>query len=239
MQERHHLDRAQQPASIDDMEPEAFRAYAHEVVDWIADYLTNVESYPVLAHTAPGDIRRALPAQAPAQPESMGSILEDFERVIMPGITHWNVPGFMAYFANTASGPGILGEMLTGALNVNAMLWRTSPAATELEQVTLDWLRQMLGLLHPLFGVINDTASSGTLYALAAAREAIPDLYIRQQGMSGRTEVPRMRYYASQEAHSSVEKAGIVLGVGQEGLRKIGVDRAFHMDVAQLEQAIV
>ena len=237
MQERPSLDKAQQPASIDDMEPEAFRAYAHEVVDWIADYLTNVESYPVLAHTAPGDIRRALPVQAPAEPESMGSILEDFERVIMPGITHWNVPGFMAYFANTASGPGILGEMLTGALNVNAMLWRTSPAATELEQVTLDWLRQMLGLPDPLFGVINDTASSGVLYALAAAREALP-LHIRQNGMAGRADMPRLRFYASQEAHSSVEKAGIVLGVGQTGLRKIDVDDQFRMDAGLLERAI-
>ncbi len=237
MQDRHSLDKAQQPASIDDMEPEAFRAYAHQVVDWIADYLTNVESYPVLAQTAPGDIRRALPAQAPMQPESMGSILEDFEHVIMPGITHWNVPGFLAYFANTASGPGILGEMLTGALNVNAMLWRTSPAATELEQVTLDWLRQMLGLPNPLFGVINDTASSGVLYALAAAREALP-LHIRQDGMAGRRDVSRLRYYASQEAHSSVEKAGIVLGIGQAGLRKIGIDDQFRMDAAQLEKAI-
>lgn len=237
MQERRSLDKAQQSASIDDMEPEAFRAYAHEVVDWIADYLTNVESYPVLAQTAPGDIRRTLPTQAPAQPESMGSILEDFERLIMPGITHWNVPGFLAYFANTASGPGILGEMLTGALNVNAMLWRTSPAATELEQVTLDWLRQMLGLPNPLFGVINDTASSGVLYALAGAREVLP-LHIRQDGMAGRQDMPRLRYYASQEAHSSVEKAGIVLGIGQAGLRKIGVDDEFRMDVAQLEKVI-
>jgi aromatic-L-amino-acid decarboxylase len=169
----------------------------------------------------------------------METILADVDRILMPGITHWNAPGFMAYFSNTGSGPGILGEMLTGALNVNAMLWRTSPAATELEQVTLDWLRQMLGLPSPLFGVINDTASSGTLYALAAAREAMTDLLIRQQGMSGRVEVPRLRFYASQEAHSSVEKAGIVLGVGQAGLRKIGVDSAFRMDVAQLEQAIV
>ncbi len=237
MQDRHSLDKAQQPASIDDMEPEAFRAYAHQVVDWIADYLSNAESYPVLAQTAPGDIRRVLPAQAPAQPASMSNILEDFERVIMPGITHWNVPGFLAYFANTASGPGILGEMLTGALNVNAMLWRTSPAATELEQVTLDWLRQMLGLPDPLFGVINDTASSGVLYALAAAREALP-LHIRKDGMAGRKDVPRLRYYASQEAHSSVEKAGIVLGIGQSGLRKIGIDDQFRMDAAQLEKAI-
>jgi aromatic-L-amino-acid/L-tryptophan decarboxylase len=237
MQENKYLDSAQQPSATGDMDPEAFRLYGHQVVDWIAYYLTHVGKYPVLAQTTPGDIRRALPAKAPVQPESMESILADFERVIMPGITHWNSPGFLAYFGITGSGPGILGEMLSGALNINAMLWRTSPAATELEQLTLDWLRQMLGLPHPLFGVINDTASSGVMYALAAAREALP-LHIRQQGMAGRSDLPRLRYYASQEAHSSVDKAGIVLGVGQEGLRKIGIDADFRMDVGQLEQAI-
>ncbi len=237
-QEQRELDPAQQPQATGDMDPEAFRLYGHEVVDWMADYLANVGSYSVLSQTAPGDLRRSLPQVPPQQPESMETILADFERAIIPGITHWNSPGFMAYFGITGSGPGILGEMLTGALNVNAMLWRTSPAATELEQVTLDWLRQMLGLPHPLFGVINDTASSGTLYALTAAREAIPDLRIRQQGMSGRAGVPRLRFYASQEAHSSVDKAGIVLGVGLDGLRKIGVDSEFRMDVAELERAI-
>ena len=237
MEERKYLDSAQQSSATGDMDPEAFRIYGHQVVDWIADYLGHVGVYPVLAQSAPGDIRQALPDRPPVQPESMETILADFERIIMPGITHWNSPGFLAYFGITGSGPGILGEMLSGALNVNAMLWRTSPAATELEQVTLDWLRQMLGLPHPLFGVINDTASSGVLYALAAAREALP-LHIRQQGIAGRTDVPRLRYYASQEAHSSVDKAGIVLGVGQEGLRKIGVDSEYRMDVGQLEQAI-
>lgn len=238
MKEHTSLDVAQQPDAVGDMDTEAFRRYGHQVVDWMADYLANVGTYPVLAQTAPGAIRRSLPAQPPAHAEAMEDILADIDRVIMPGITHWNSPGFFAYFSITGSGPGILGEMLSGALNVNAMLWRTSPAATELEQVTLDWLRQMLGLPVPFFGVINDTASSGTLYALAAAREAIPGLQIRQHGMPGRPEVPRLRYYASQEAHSSVEKAGIVLGVGQEGLRKIGVDSSFRMDVAQLERAI-
>ncbi len=238
MKERAQFDAAQQPTATGDMDAEAFRYYGHQVVDWIADYLTGVSEYPVLAQTAPGEIRHALPGQPPIRPEAMERILADFEQVIMPGITHWNSPGFMAYFAITGSGPGILGEMLSSALNINAMLWRTSPAATELEQVTLDWLRQMLGLPRPLFGVINDTASSGTLYALAAAREALIDLQIRQQGMPGRPDVPRLRFYASQEAHSSVEKAAIVLGVGQAGLRKIGVDSAFRMDVAQLEHAI-
>ncbi len=238
MKERAQFDAAQQPNATGDMDAEAFRYYGHQVVDWIADYLTSVGEYPVLAQTAPGEIRHALSGQPPTRPEAMERILADFEQVVMPGITHWNSPGFMAYFAITGSGPGILGEMLSSALNINAMLWRTSPAATELEQVTLDWLRQMLGLPRPLFGVINDTASSGTLYALAAAREALIDLQIRQQGMPGRPDVPRLRFYASQEAHSSVEKAGIVLGVGQAGLRKIDVDSAFRMDVAQLEHAI-
>jgi aromatic-L-amino-acid decarboxylase len=236
-QEHLRLDVAQQPGAIGDMDAGDLRAYGHQVVDWIADYLENIEAYPVLAVTTPGDIREWLPASPPLQPESMAAILRDFDRVIMPGITHWNSPGFLAYFGITGSGPGILGEMLSAALNVNAMLWRTSPAATELEQVALDWLRQLLGLPQPLFGVINDTASSGVLYALAAAREALP-LHIREQGMAGRDDVPRLRYYASQEAHSSVEKAGIVLGVGQQGLRKIGVDADFRMDVALLEQAI-
>jgi len=238
MAEQDSLDAAQQPAATGDMEPEAFRRYGHQVVDWMADYLGQVGSYPVLAQTAPGDLRRALPAQPPIEPEAMETILADIDRLILPGITHWNSPGFMAYFGITASGPGILGEMFISALNVNAMLWRTSPAATELEQVTLEWLRQMLGLPEPLFGVINDTASSGVLHALAAAREALADLHIRQKGISGRPEVPRLRYYASQDAHSSVDKAGIVLGVGQEGLRKIPTDAEYRMDATLLELAI-
>jgi aromatic-L-amino-acid/L-tryptophan decarboxylase len=238
MEERTGLDAAQQAGATGDMDSESFRHHAHQVVDWIADYLANAGTYPVLAQTPPGTLRSALPQHPPQQPAAMEHILVDFERLVMPGITHWNSPGFMAYFGITGSGPGILGEMLTSALNVNAMLWRTSPAATELEQVALDWLRQMLGLPEPLFGVINDSASSGVVYALAAAREAMLDLHIRREGMAGRPEVPRLRYYASQEAHSSVEKAAIVLGVGQAGMRKIGVDSEFRMDVAQLERAI-
>lgn len=238
MEERTTLDAAQQAAATGDMDAEAFRRYGHQIVDWIAKYLMEVDKYPVLSRNTPGDIRCALPEQPPEHPEAMEAILADFDTILMPGITHWNSPGFMAYFGITGSGPGILGEMLCSALNINAMLWRTSPAATELEQVALDWLRQMLGLPRPLFGVINDTASSGVLYALAAAREAIPNLQIRQRGMAGRSEVPRLRIYASQDAHSSVDKAAIVLGVGQEGLRKIGTDSEFRMDVAELERAL-
>src|SRR6266699_6490794 len=196
MEKQPPLDATQQPSAIGDMDTESFRHYGHQVVNWIADYLADVGTYPVLSQNAPGAIRRTLPAHPPVHPEAMEAILADVDRILIPGVTHWNSPGFMAYFSITGSGPGILGEMLCSALNVNAMLWRTSPAATELEQVTLDWLRQMLGLPRPLFGVINDTASSGVLYALAASREALP-LQIRQKGIAGRTDVPRLRYYAS------------------------------------------
>ncbi|GLV60512.1 aromatic-L-amino-acid decarboxylase [Dictyobacter sp. S3.2.2.5] len=232
------MDQQQQPAALGDMDPEAFRHYGYKMVDWIADYLANGKEYPVLARVKPGEIRGALPIRPPEEPETMEAIMADVDRVLMPGITHWNAPGFLAYFANTGSGPGILGEMLASGLNVNAMLWLTSPAATELEQVTLDWLRQALGLPAPLFGVINDTASSSTLYALAAAREALTDLAIRQKGLAGRADVPRLRIYASQEAHSATDKAAMTLGIGQEGVCKIATDGELRMDAAQLEQAI-
>ncbi len=221
------------------MDTQSFLHFGHQVVEWMARYREQKDRFPVLAQTVPGTLRRVLPTQAPRQPDSMESILADVDRLILPGITHWNAPGFMAYFGITGSGPAILGEMLSSALNVNAMLWQTSPAATELEQVTLDWLRQMLGLPACFFGTLHDsTSGGGAISALAAAREAIPDLHIREQGMAGRPELPPLRFYASQEAHSSIEKAGIILGIGQAGLRKIGVDSAFRMDVAELECAI-
>jgi aromatic-L-amino-acid decarboxylase len=220
------------------MDPDEYRREARLLADWIADYLRDVESYPVLSPVEPGTVRRALAPSPPASGEPFEAMLDDVNRVLLPATTHWQSPGFMAYFASSGSGPGILGETLAAALNVNAMLWRTAPAATELEQVTLDWLRQMVGLPDRLFGVINDTASSSTLYALAAAREAQTDLRIRELGMSGRPELPRLRFYASTEAHSSVEKAGIVLGIGRDGLRRIPVDARFRMDPVALRQAI-
>jgi aromatic-L-amino-acid decarboxylase len=224
--------------SMGDMDPEAYRQAAHQVADWTADYLRDVERLPVLSTVPPGTVRRGLPASPPRNGEAISAMLADIEELLVPATTHWQSPGFMAYFASSGSGPGILGETLAAAFNVNAMLWRTAPAATELEQVTLDWLRQMVGLPQPLFGVINDTASSSTLYALAAAREAQSDLRIRELGMTGRPELPKLRYYASAEAHSSVEKAGIVLGVGRDGLRSIPVDERFRMDPVALRQAI-
>src|SRR6202167_2135468 len=180
-----------------DMDPEAYRAAAHRVADWTADYLRDVEHHPVLSPAEPGAVRRALPDSPPPRGESVEAILADVDAVLVPATTHWQSPGFMAYFASSGSGPGILGETIAATFNVNAMLWRTAPAATELEQVTLDWLRQMVGLPQPLFCVINDSASSSTLYALAAAREAQSDLRIRELGMAGRADLPRLRYYAS------------------------------------------
>lgn len=219
------------------VDPETFRTYGKEVVDWIANYLEHPEEYPVLAQVKPGDIKQQLPPAPPSSPESMDAILEDFNKIIMPGITHWNHPAFFAYFANTASAPGILGEMLCTALNVNGMLWRTSPSATELEEVVLTWLRQMIGLPEHFRGVITDSASVSTLVALTAAREATQQR-IREDGLAGRTDLPKLRLYISDQTHSSGEKAGLVLGIGQNNVVKIPSDNIFRMDVTKLEQAI-
>lgn len=219
-----------------DMPLPEFRAAGHRTVDWISDYLAEIEKYPVLAQIAPGEIREMLPPEAPEEGSSIDTILGDIDQVVMPGITHWNHPGFFAYFGITGSGPGILGEAIAAALNVNAMLWRTSPAATELEERALDWLRQMLGLPDIFSGHIQDTASSSTLIAIAAAREAA-GLSIRDQGMSGR-DLPPLRLYCSEEAHSSVEKAAIMVGIGRDGVRKVPTDAEYRMDVGALRRAI-
>ena len=225
------------PAPRDgDMDPAEFREHGHRVIDWIAGYLEDIESFPVLSPVRPGDVAAQLPGEAPEAPADMEEILADFERIVVPATTHWNHPGFMAYFGITASGPGILGEALTAALNVNAMLWRTGPAATELEERSLEWLRQMIGLPDGFHGHIQDTASSSSLVAIAAARESL-GLDVREEGLSGR-ELPRLRLYCSEEAHSSIEKAGITLGIGRAGTRRIPTDHDFRMDAARLEEAI-
>ena len=224
-------------AHAGDMDPEAFRREAHRVADWIADYLAAPERFPVLSRARPGDIRRALPAEAPERGESFDRIFDDFERLILPGITHWNHPGFFAYFAITGSGPGILGEFLSAALNVQAMLWRTSPAATELEGVSLDWLRRLIGLPDGFEGVIYDTASVSTLHALAAAREAaVPQ--VKQAGLAGRNDLARCRVYCSEQAHSSVDKAAVLLGLGHDAVIKIRTDDAFRMQPDALASAL-
>jgi aromatic-L-amino-acid/L-tryptophan decarboxylase len=219
------------------MSPEDFRREGHRIVDWLADYFTTPERYPVLSRVAPGEVSAALPASAPEHGESFDAIFADFERVIVPGITHWNHPGFFAYFAISGSGPGILAEMLSAGLNVQAMLWRTSPAATELEEVALGWLRQLMGLPADFEGVIYDTASISTLHALAAAREAsVPD--VRTRGLSGRGDLPGVRVYCSEQTHSSIDKAVILLGLGQDAVRRVAADERFAMRVDALSHAI-
>lgn len=225
---------APQAQAPGDMPNEEFRQQAHAYVDWLADYLAGVADYPVLSRRAPGELRSALPASAPEQAEDAATVLADIERLIVPGLTHWNHPGFMAYFANTGSGPGILGELLTAGFNVNAMLWRTSPAATELEQVTLAWVAELLGLPAGWFGEIQDTASVSTLCALAAAREAA-DPAARTEGLFGR---PPLVLYTSEHSHSSVEKAALTLGFGQRQVRRIGTDEAYRLRPELLEAAI-
>src|SRR5688572_30317096 len=223
---------------LGDMDPQEFRREGHRLVDWVADYFSSVELYPVLARVQPGEIQNALPAEAPERGESFDQILSDFERVLMPGITHWNHPGFFAYFAITGSGPGVLADLISSALNVQAMLWRTSPAATELEEVTLAWLRQLMHLPDTFEGVIYDTASISTLHALAAAREAaVPD--VRTSGIAGRGDLPRLRVYCSEHAHSSVDKAVILLGLGHESLRHVAVDDEFRMRPDALNAAVL
>ena len=219
------------------MKPDEFRRHGYALVDWIAEYLSGSERYPVLPRVSPGDVRAALPAAAPESGEPFEDIFRDFERVLVPALTHWNHPGFFAYFAITASAPGVLAEFLSAALNQQAMLWRTSPAATELEEVSLRWLRDLLALPDTFEGVIYDTASISTLHALAAAREvALPG--VRTYGLQGRGAVGGARVYCSEQAHSSVDKAVILLGFGHESLRRIPADRDFRMDADALRQAI-
>ncbi len=222
---------------LGDMNKEDFRRFGHELIDWIADYLERAEDLPVLALIEPGDLKAQLPTSPPATGESMEQIIADVDRLIVPALTNWNHPSFFAYFATSTSAPGIFGELLSAAFDNKAMLWRTSPASTELEEVTLDWLRQMMGLDAGYSGIIYDTASVSSMHAIAAAREGV-ELRIREEGMSGRSDLPLLRVYVSEHAHSSIEKCVITLGLGQRSLRKIPVDAEFRMDARALAQAI-
>ncbi len=214
------------------MTSQEFRTFGYEVVDWIAHYLDTNRELPVLPNRQPGELIDSLPSSAPERGESMGTILRDFRELIVPAITHWNHPRFFAYFAVSASMPGILAEMLSAALNVNGMVWKSAPAATELEQVTLSWLRQWLGLPDEFFGIIYDTASTSTMHAIAAARE-MADPETRRRGTDG-----TLTLYASEHAHSSVEKGALTLGIGRENVRAIPVDDEFRMRPDALQQAI-
>jgi aromatic-L-amino-acid decarboxylase len=224
--------------ALGDLPMSELREHGREVLEWIAGYLDEPSKYPVLSQVKPGDIRQSLPLSPPADGETMRAILDDFERKIIPGITHWNHPAFFGYFATSSSVPGILAELLVAAIDVKAMLWKTSPAATELEQVATDWLRQMLGLSGEWFGITTDTASISSMLAIAAARESRPELQIRERGMAGRSDLPRLRVYSSGHAHSSVDKAALALGIGLENVVKIPDDEQFRMRPAALAARI-
>jgi len=223
------------------MTQEAFRRHGYAVVDWIADYHSRVESLPVLSQVDPGQIRASLPAQPPAKGEPFEDMLRDVEKLILPGITHWQSPNFFAYFCSNNSGPSILGELLSAGLGVQGMLWATSPACTELETHALDWLVDMLGLpdkflsTHAGGGVIQDTASSASLCAVLAARERATNFSNNRRGCDG-----KLVAYTSSQAHSSIEKAIQVAGIGKQNLRLVDVDDEFAMRpdilVRQIEQ---
>jgi len=221
------------------MTPDEFRRYGHAVVDWIADYQARLESFPVLSRVKPGEIRTSLPAGPPVKGESFDVLLKDVEKLILPGVTHWQSPNFFAYFPCNASGPGILGDLLSSGLGVQGMLWSTSPACTELETHVMDWLVGMLGLPEKFLscktggGVIQDTASSAALCALLAGRERATNYASNKKGCDG-----RLVAYTSAHAHSSLEKAAMIAGIGRENLRLIDVDENFAMRPEALAQRI-
>jgi aromatic-L-amino-acid decarboxylase len=215
-----------------DMPPEEFRRFGYQAIDWIADFLANTRDYRVLPDVKPGALTDALPLAGPERGEPMDSLLRDFREQIVPATTIWNHPRFFAYFSISASGPGILGELLTAALDVNGMLWKSSPAATELEQVALDWLRQWVGLPGGFFGIIYDTASVSSMHAIAAARELMFPEVRENGGLSGAV------LYCSEHAHSSIDKGAIVLGIGHKNVRKVPVDSEFRLVPAALEKMI-
>jgi aromatic-L-amino-acid decarboxylase len=219
------------------MDRESFRKYGHAVVDWIAEYLDRIEEYPVLAQVEPGDIKAGLPPQPPEKSEDMEAILDDFRQILLPGITHWQHPSFFAYFPANNSEPSILAEFLTAALGAQCMVWQTSPAATELEEVVMDWLRQMLGLPEDFTGVIQDTASTSTLCAILCARERTTNFEVNRRGFQD-GDVRPLIVYTSEEAHSSVEKAVKIAGFGKDHLRVIPAGADYAMQPEALKQCI-
>jgi aromatic-L-amino-acid decarboxylase len=224
-------------AALGDIAPDVFRKHLHEIADWIADYRENIAKRSIAPNAKPGAVLAQLDAAPPESSSSLEEIFADIDRIIVPGVAHWAHPQFMSYFGCTTTSPGILAEMITAALNVNAMTWRTSPAATELETLVLDWLRQWLGLPDDFSGVVYDTASISTMHALAVAREEA-STSVRTLGLSGRSELPIFRIYTSDQAHSSVEKGAIALGLGEHNVRRIASDTEFRMNVAALREAV-
>ena len=220
-----------------DMPAGEFRRFGYQIVDQIADYFENIEQYPVLSQVEPDWLKGNLPASAPETGEDFADILGDVDRFIMPAVTHWNHPNFHGLFSTSTSSVGVFGEMFAAAFNMKAMLWPTSPASTELEDVVLDWLRQMMGLPAGFEGIIYDTASVSTMHAIAAARERA-GVDVREKGLSGRDDVPLLRVYCSEHVHSSIDKSVLTLGLGLRSLRKIACNERFEMIPEQLADAI-
>ncbi len=216
------------------MDNESFRKHAHEFVDWIADYFERVERFPVMSPLKPGDIKSKIPVSPPDTGEPMNRIFADFEEVILPGITHWQHPNWHAYFPANNSPESVLGEILTAGLGAQGMSWLTSPAATELEDRVMDWLRQMIGLPEGLSGVIQDSASTSTLAALLSARERATNFESNEKGLKR-----PLVAYASRETHSSIEKGIKIAGYGRENLRVVDTDPSFAMIPSKLEEAIL
>ena len=217
------------------MKPGEFRKHAHELVDWMASYMENVESYPVKSSVQPGDVLSQLPDSPPGQPEAFKSFMNDFEKIIMPGITHWQSPNFFAYFPANSSPPSVLAEMITSTLAAQCMIWETSPAAAELEQKVMEWLRGMIGLPQYFEGVIQDTASTATLAAILTAREKVTEFRINNSGSAGERN---LRVYCSEQTHSSVEKAVKIAGIGKKNLVKISVRNDYSINPQALERAV-
>ncbi|HEX8353341.1 MAG TPA: pyridoxal-dependent decarboxylase [Pyrinomonadaceae bacterium] len=222
---------------LGDVPAEEFRAALRRAADWVADYREHIEERHVAPHSAPGDVTALLPTSMPESPAPLSELFDQLDRLILPHVVNWGHPSFLGYFGSTTTAPGIVGELIAAALNVSAMTWRTSPAATELETVVLEWMRRALGLSGEFTGVVYDTASVALLHALAAAREGL-GLDVRRRGLAGRGDVPVLRVYASEQAHSSVEKAAIMLGVGEENVRRVATDERFRMDAAALGAAL-
>jgi len=223
--------------TMSDMPIEEFRKNGHQLIDWIADYIDNIEKYSPLSQVNPGDVLKRIPESPPRKGEEIENVLRDVDKILMEGITHWNHPGFMAYFNSTSSSPGILAELLTAGLGINGMLWKTSPAFTELEKAMMNWFRQMVGLPDDYWGIIYDTASTSSMHAIASAREQL-NLGFREKGMAGRSDIPRLRMYCSEHAHSSIDKGALTLGIGLEGIKKIPVNDKYEMIPEKLEEAI-
>ncbi|HLB10313.1 MAG TPA: aminotransferase class I/II-fold pyridoxal phosphate-dependent enzyme, partial [Gemmatimonadaceae bacterium] len=222
---------------LGDFGDEEMRSQLHLVAEWIASYRATIEQRAIVPAVRPGEIAAKFAHVAPQRGASMEQVMGELDALIMPGIVHWGHPAFLGYFGSTSNGPALLGEMIAAALNVSAMTWRTSPAASELEGVVLAWIRDLIGLPEAFMGIVYDTASVALMHALAAARE-VAGSEVRTRGLIARSELRPLRVYASDQAHSSVEKAMIVLGLGEENVVRVRSDERFRMDVQELERAI-